>query len=62
MSPMSLQRQNQLYQNPLASALDELVQHHGDVAQHKAADVEAEELRRVARAQLEADMGGRRVL
>lgn len=51
-----------LDQHPLTSPLDELVQHHGDIRQHEAADVEAEELCGVAGRQLQADMCRGRVL
>jgi len=51
-----------LDKHPLAPALDELVQHHGHISQHKAADVEAEELCGVAGGEFEADVRGRRVL
>jgi hypothetical protein len=49
-------------EHPLAAPLDELVQHHGHVREHEAADVEAEELCGVAGRELEADVRGGRVL
>lgn len=49
-------------EHPLASPLDEFVQHHRHVRQHEAADVEAEEFGGVAGAEFEADVCGRRVL
>jgi hypothetical protein len=50
------------HENPFASSLNKLVEHHADIRQHKAADVESKELAGVPCAQIESDMGGRRVL
>lgn len=46
--------------DPFAAALDELVEHQRNVCVDEAADVKAEELSSMARAQLETDQGGRR--
>lgn len=50
------------YQHPLASPLDKLIQHHGHIREHEAANVEPEELGGVAGRQLKTDVRGRRVL
>lgn len=45
-----------LHENPFAAALDELVEHHGDVCEDEAADVKGEKLCGVAGRELEADV------
>jgi len=50
-----------LCQNPFRAPLDVLVDKHADIAKHKAADVEAKELGRVSRAELETNVCWRRV-
>lgn len=50
------------HKNPLAAPLDKLVQHERNVVEDEAADVEAKELGRMPRAQLEANVRGRTVL
>jgi len=44
-------------ENPLAPSLYELVEKHADVGKNKAADIKAEELGRVASAELETNLG-----
>jgi hypothetical protein len=51
-----------LYQHPLASSLDELIQHHGHISQNEATYVEAEELCGMASGQFETDVSRGRVL
>lgn len=53
---------HQSSQRPLRSPLDKLIHQQPQIGQNEATDVESEELRRVADAQLETDMRLRRVL
>lgn len=47
-----------LCHDPLAPALDVLIQHQADIRKDEAADVEAEEVGRVAGAEFQADLRG----
>ena len=46
---------------PFRTSLDELIKQYTDIIQRETADVEAEELRRVARAELQSDVRRRAV-
>ena len=43
-------------QNPFRPPLDEFIEHHAHVTEHKPADIKPEELGRMSHAQLEADV------